>query len=223
MALRLTFKEALEHIKPDLDPGFELVRAEHIYMAQTDEIALRAIFKTPVGPKYTSQMVTEQQIVSARGMIDVCEDFYRTSVEAIYQQVMQHVLGDAKWEPYLQKLFEQAQWSGEIMGGSVMGASTPEGRVKARLNKRLKELRLLWKYMPVPSGYGMQSLDYLLCVSGHFVAIETKAKGKRPTPRQEQTMAEIRAAGGLVFVVEDDASMDTCIGSLCLLTKVNAA
>lgn len=103
-----------------------------------------------------------------------------------------------------------------------MGASTPEGRVKARLNNRLRQLNLVWKFMPVPSGYGMQSLDYLLCVAGHFVAIETKAPGKRPTPRQEQTIAAIKAAGGIVFIVDDDYSMDACIGALVLLLNTPA-
>ena len=36
---------------------------------------------------------------------------------------------------------------------------------------------------------------------------ETKAKGKKLTPRQEQTKADIEAAGGLVLVVDDFASM----------------
>lgn len=103
-----------------------------------------------------------------------------------------------------------------LIRGVIM--STPEGKIKAKLNKRLKELNQLWKFMPVPSGYGLPSLDYLLCANGHFVAIETKADAKKqPTPRQLLTMQEIRNAGGTVFVVYDDHTMDTCIGSIALL------
>lgn len=97
--------------------------------------------------------------------------------------------------------------------------STPEGKIKAKLNAKLKKLNYAWKFMPVPNGYGLPSLDYLLCVAGHFVAIEAKADAKKqPTPRQIQTMADIRAAGGIVFVVYDNASIDACIGAIVLLS-----
>lgn len=129
---------------------------------------------------------------------------------------------EVTWSSYLLDLFAQCEWEMGYNKGDVMGASTPEGRVKARLNKRLRELNLVWKFMPVPSGYGMQSLDYLLCVAGYFVAIETKAPGKNPTPRQEQTIAAIKAAGGIAFVVDDDESLDACIGALCVLLRVPA-
>jgi hypothetical protein len=61
--------------------------------------------------------------------------------------------------------------------------------------------------MPVQSGYGTPALDYLCCVHGRFIAIETKVKGKHLTPRQEATRAAIEAAGGTVLVVDDDESL----------------
>ena len=96
---------------------------------------------------------------------------------------------------------------------------TPEYRVKARLKKRLKEefgSECYW-FMPVQSGFGSPSLDFLICISGLFVSIETKAPGKKPTPLQETTIANMRAAGALVFVVDGDESLDDAIA--CIKSK----
>lgn len=85
---------------------------------------------------------------------------------------------------------------------------TPEGRVKAKVNKALKELGTgCFKFMPVQNGFGIPGLDYFLCWHGKFVAIETKVKGKKLTPRQEETKRQIEEAGGLVLVVDDDDSL----------------
>lgn len=73
--------------------------------------------------------------------------------------------------------------------------------MKAKVTRRMREhfdLRL-YKFMPVQNGMGAPSLDYLCCVDGLFVAIETKRPGKSMTPRQQRTTSEIRQAGGLVF------------------------
>jgi hypothetical protein len=82
--------------------------------------------------------------------------------------------------------------------------TTPEGRVKAKVSKMLKELLRTYKFMPVQNGMGSPALDYYCCVNGKFVAIETKIPGKKLTPRQETTTREIRAAGGTVFVIRDE-------------------
>jgi len=79
---------------------------------------------------------------------------------------------------------------------------TPEGRVKKAIRKVLDRYVDIYSYMPVPSGYGERTLDYLLCVAGHFVAIEAKAPGKHPTKLQELCMADISAAGGTTFVID---------------------
>lgn len=81
--------------------------------------------------------------------------------------------------------------------------STPESLVKAKVRKVLKMFGAYW-HSPVQNGMGAPSLDFVCCYHGKYVAIETKAPGKKPTPRQEITIAEIVAAGGKVFVVSDD-------------------
>lgn len=85
---------------------------------------------------------------------------------------------------------------------------TPEGRVKRMVSKALKNLGTdCWPFMPVQSGYGSPALDYINCIRGRFVAIETKAPGKKLTPLQEGTKAAIEAAGGIVLVVWDEGSL----------------
>ncbi len=75
-----------------------------------------------------------------------------------------------------------------------------EERVKKHV-KRLLTKHNAHYFMPVQSGYGSASLDFLGCHKGRFLAVETKAPGKHMTPRQELIKDEIEAAGGTVFVV----------------------
>ena len=92
---------------------------------------------------------------------------------------------------------------------------TPEGKVKDRLNKALRPFGLkLYKFMPVQTGYGRKTLDYLICFNGHFIAIETKAPGKKMTPLQEETACQIVGAGGTVYVVDGPDGIDRVVGDL---------
>lgn len=84
-------------------------------------------------------------------------------------------------------------------------AMTPEGRVKEAVKKLLKAYGI-WYYMPVQNGMGVVGIpDFICCYNGLMLAIETKAPGKRKdlSPNQENRIAEIRAAGGTVLVVDD--------------------
>lgn len=80
--------------------------------------------------------------------------------------------------------------------------ATPEGKVKTKVSALLKATPDLWYNMPVPSGFGEQTLDYLGCHRGAFFAIETKAPGKEPTPRQERTIEKMRLSGAKVFIID---------------------
>lgn len=83
---------------------------------------------------------------------------------------------------------------------------TPEGRVKELVKAVLKETGA-YKFMPVQNGMGEPGLDFYCCFRGWFIAIETKAPGKVPTPRQEDTIRRIRDAGGIVFVIDGPAGV----------------
>jgi hypothetical protein len=80
---------------------------------------------------------------------------------------------------------------------------TEEGLLKDKVKRYLDALPRIYRYMPVPSGYGQQTLDFLCCIDGRFVGIETKAKGKKPTPRQTKCIEEIKKADGAAFWCDD--------------------
>ena len=98
---------------------------------------------------------------------------------------------------------------------------TPEGRVKRKVDRILKpyiESGHVYKFMPVQSGYGKKTLDYLLGVCGKFVAIETKKENAVPTPLQWKHIREIDAAGGEWFViagVDDTKELEQYLASAC--------
>lgn len=93
---------------------------------------------------------------------------------------------------------------------------TPEGKVKAKVNRALAKLPHTYKFCPVQNGMGAPGLDYYCCIGGLFVAIETKVPGKDMTDRQKITRDQIEAAGGLVFCIHDQAEIDTMLAQIAL-------
>jgi hypothetical protein len=82
---------------------------------------------------------------------------------------------------------------------------TPEAVIKKKIKALLDSYEHdVYYYMPVPSGYGATTIDYLGCVRGVFFGIEAKRPGGRPTPRQSGVIDDIRRAGGAAFVVNND-------------------
>lgn len=90
-------------------------------------------------------------------------------------------------------------------------AQTPEGRTKKKIKIVLDKYSNygLWYFMPVPGGYGAPALDYIGAFLGSGFSIEAKAPGKKLTPRQELTSAQMRAARMRVFVVDGTGDTDT--------------
>lgn len=85
-------------------------------------------------------------------------------------------------------------------------AQTPEGKVKAKVSRLLKEAKGMYYFMPVQGGFGSSTLDYLGCHLGRFFAVETKKPGAKPTERQQQIIASIERAGGKTFVIDGDTT-----------------
>lgn len=79
---------------------------------------------------------------------------------------------------------------------------TPEGKIKKKVSTFLQSKPNLYYWMPVPSGYGATTLDYVGCYLGKYFAVETKAPGKKPTDRQNVAIAMMRRAGAAVFVID---------------------
>lgn len=97
--------------------------------------------------------------------------------------------------------------------------ATPEGKVKAKIDKALKELGV-WFFSPQAGPYGRAGVpDRIVCAGGIFVGIEAKADAtKKPTRLQIHCMGKITAAGGKCFVVYDDASLAT---AMVFITKMH--
>ena len=86
-----------------------------------------------------------------------------------------------------------------------MGASTPEGKVKNRIDLILKAAPFCKYTKPVLSPYGETMLDYVGCSKGRYFEIEAKRPGiNKATERQEIRMEGIRAAGGTTFFINGD-------------------
>jgi hypothetical protein len=107
--------------------------------------------------------------------------------------------------------------------------STPEGRVKDKVKRRLeKEYPGCYRFMPVQNGMGNMTVDMLYCIKGLFVGIETKATPKPghkepdPTPRQQTVMNEIMAAGGMAFLIYDDVTLDRAVSLINLHLEFGA-
>ena len=83
-------------------------------------------------------------------------------------------------------------------------ATTPEGRVKAKVKVILKEL-FAYYTMPVTGGFGTSGApDFLVCLNGRFVGIECKAGKGKPTALQEKNLNDIKRAGGEALVINEE-------------------
>jgi hypothetical protein len=87
---------------------------------------------------------------------------------------------------------------------------TPEGRVKKAVKRWLTEAGAYY-YMPMSNGMGrVGAPDFLVCLAGRFVGIETKAPGKRynTTANQRREIQWINMSGGVAMVVDDAAQLE---------------
>jgi hypothetical protein len=101
-------------------------------------------------------------------------------------------------------------------------ASTPEGKVKDACKKFLKE-RGAWFFMPVSNGMGQVGIpDIICCYRGLFVAIETKAPGKRnqTTANQDRVLEAIRKAEGYAFVMDNADDLKILFDSIDVYCKL---
>jgi pantoate kinase len=81
---------------------------------------------------------------------------------------------------------------------------TPEVKVKKKVKEALQEIGAYYA-MPVGTGFGNAGVpDFLVCVRGMFIGIECKANGNKPTALQLHHMMQIRKAGGLAYVVDEN-------------------
>lgn len=101
-------------------------------------------------------------------------------------------------------------------------ANTPEGKVKDACKKYLKGIGA-WFFMPVSNGMGQVGIpDIICCYKGMFVAIETKAPGKRAniTPNQDRVIEAIRNANGFAWVVDNPDDLKALFNLIDIYLKL---
>jgi len=82
-------------------------------------------------------------------------------------------------------------------------AKTPEALVKAKV-KAVLESEGVYYFMPPANGFGRAGVpDFVCCVNGLFLAIETKANGNKPTALQVREIETIRRNNGVAVVVDE--------------------
>lgn len=80
---------------------------------------------------------------------------------------------------------------------------TPEGKVKAKVKKVLKDLNAYY-VMPMGTGFGSVGVpDFIVCYRSKFIAIECKAGGNKPTALQYKNLREIQDRGGVSLIVDE--------------------
>lgn len=81
---------------------------------------------------------------------------------------------------------------------------TPEAKVKKKVRDVLKALGAYY-VMPITGGYGNSGApDFVVCLRGRFIGIECKAGKGKTTALQEKNLAQIRSAGGLAIVINEE-------------------
>ena len=79
-----------------------------------------------------------------------------------------------------------------------------ERDVKAEVKRILDSLDIWW-YMPVQTGYGVRGIpDFVCCVRGTFVGIETKFGKNKLSAWQERIKECIVSSEGEYFVINED-------------------
>ena len=80
-------------------------------------------------------------------------------------------------------------------------AMAKEADVKENVKRILKHFNVFW-YMPVPNGMGAMGIpDFICCVHGRYLAIETKYGKNDTSAMQKIVIQKIRDSGGVALVV----------------------
>lgn len=82
----------------------------------------------------------------------------------------------------------------------------PEGTVEDHMAKRAKQRGFLYYKFTSPSTNGVP--DRILIGHGLTVFVELKAPGKKPRKLQDIVIADMRAHGANVFVIDTKAGVD---------------
>lgn len=82
-------------------------------------------------------------------------------------------------------------------------AKTPEGLVKEKITKLLKEYEVYY-FMPIGGMYSKIGVpDVIGCLNGRFIAVEAKAGKGKTTALQDRELRRIKEAGGVSLVINE--------------------
>jgi hypothetical protein len=81
-----------------------------------------------------------------------------------------------------------------------------EGDVKKQVKKVLESFgKYCWWYMPVQTGYGVKGVpDFVVCLNGRFIAIETKFGGNVLSAHQEIQRNKVVEARGDFYTIDEN-------------------
>jgi hypothetical protein len=83
-----------------------------------------------------------------------------------------------------------------------------EADVKKEVKKVLDSLGVYW-FMPVQTGYGVKGIpDFVCCIDGLFLGIETKFGSNQLSTWQERQRDKILAADGVFMRVDETNVVD---------------
>ena len=103
--------------------------------------------------------------------------------------------------------------------------ATPEGKVKTKVKRVLKDFGIHY-FMPTQNGFGVVGVsDIICCWNGWYLAIETKAPGKKAdtTSNQKAFLRAIQSNGGLALVIDDADELRRILTDILSLRKEQAA
>lgn len=96
---------------------------------------------------------------------------------------------------------------------------TPEAKVKKKVTEILKAHGAYYFY-PVTGGYGSSGVpDIIGCVNGRFFGIECKAGRGTTTALQDKNLQQIKDAGGVSLVVNENNVQEVEIVMTLLCSK----
>jgi hypothetical protein len=96
-----------------------------------------------------------------------------------------------------------------------------EADVKKEVKKILNKYKVFW-FMPQAGTFGSNGIpDFICCINGHFLAIETKSPevGERPTSLQKKQLDAIRQAEGVTMCICDEKGLARVEKHLVLLAN----
>jgi hypothetical protein len=86
---------------------------------------------------------------------------------------------------------------------------TPEGKIKQSVKKLLNEYKCIFWFMPQSGIYGKNgAADFICCVDGWYVEIETKAPGEKQRLSQVARERDVVRSGGRYVLVDGDESLE---------------